>query len=40
MKNKEIADIFQRMGALLEMKDENVFRIRSYYKAAENLSNW
>ena len=39
MKNKEIADIFQRMGALLEMKDENVFRIRSYYKAAENLSN-
>jgi len=40
MKNKEIADIFQRMGALLEMKDENVFRIRSYYKAAENISNF
>ncbi len=38
-KNKEIADIFQRMGALLEMKDENVFRIRSYYKAAENISS-
>lgn len=37
MKNKEIANIFERMGKLLEMKDENVFRVRSYYKAAETL---
>lgn len=39
MKNKQIAEIFNRMGALLEMKDENVFRVRSYYKAAENIAN-
>ena len=39
MKNRVIAEIFQHMGALLEMKDENVFRIRSYYKAAENIAN-
>ena len=39
MKNKQIVEIFNRMGALLEMKDENVFRVRSYYKAAENIAN-
>lgn len=39
MKNKEIADIFRRMGTLLEIKDENVFKVRAYYKAAENLQS-
>ncbi len=39
MKNKEIAEIFNRMGTLLEMKNENVFKVRAYYKAAENISN-
>jgi len=38
MKNQEIADILNRMGALLEMKEENVFKVRAYYKAAENIA--
>ncbi len=38
-KNKDIADIFNRMGALLEMQDENVFKVRAYYKAAENIED-
>lgn len=39
MKNQEIADIFHHMGTLLEMKGENVFKIRAYYKASENIAN-
>src|SRR5262249_37181804 len=35
MKNKEIADLLNRFGLLLEMKEENFFKIRAYYKAAE-----
>lgn len=37
MKNKEVADILERMGMLLEIKGENVFKIRAHYKAAENI---
>jgi len=38
MKNKEVADILDRMGTLLEIKDENIFKIRAYHKAADNIS--
>jgi DNA polymerase (family 10) len=37
MKNHEIAELFTRFGQLLEMTDENVFKIRAYFKAAENI---
>jgi len=37
MKNHEIAELFNRFGRLLEMTDENVFKIRAYFKAAENI---
>ena len=37
MKNKEIAELFTRMGTLLELKEENIFKIKAYYKAADNL---
>ncbi len=39
MKNKEIARIFERMGTLLEIQGENVFKVRAYFKAAENLQH-
>ena len=39
MKNQEIAGIFERMAALLELQGENVFKIRAYQKAAENIHN-
>jgi len=39
VKNKEIADLFNRIGTLLEIQNDNVFKIRSYYKAAENIGN-
>ncbi|HLD29059.1 MAG TPA: hypothetical protein VJC03_01870, partial [bacterium] len=34
MKNKELAGIFRKIARLLELKGENVFRIRSYDRAA------
>ncbi len=37
MKNKEVADILERMGKLLEIKGEIVFKTRAYYKAAETI---
>jgi len=37
MINKEIANIFNEMADLLELKDENVFRIRAYRRAAQNI---
>ena len=39
MKNQEIAELFSRMGTLLEIKGENVFKIRAYHTAAENILN-
>jgi len=35
--NTEIADIFDRYAALLEMQDANVFRVRAYRDAARTL---
>ena len=37
MDNKEIADIFLSIADILEIKDENVFRIRAYRTAAQNI---
>ena len=37
MTNQEIADIFYNIARMLELKDENQFRIRSYEKAARNI---
>jgi hypothetical protein len=42
MKNSEIARVFQDMADLLELKEENIFKIRAYRRAAqviEHLSN-
>ena len=39
MRNREVADILTRMGTLLEVKGELVFKIRAYFKAAENILN-
>src|SRR5580704_10342425 len=37
MDKKEIAGIFEEMGALLELKGENPFRVRAYYNAARMI---
>lgn len=37
MKNKEIAQIFKNMARLLEVKGDNIFKIRAYYRTAENI---
>lgn len=37
MKNQEIADIFNEIADLLEIKGENPFRIRAYRRAGQNL---
>jgi len=37
MKNEEISHIFNDIADILEIKEENVFRIRAYRKAAETI---
>ncbi len=37
MKNSKIAEIFNKIADILEVKDENPFRIRAYRKAARNI---
>lgn len=37
MDNKQIADIFSRIADMLEIKDENVFKVRAYRTAALNI---
>ncbi len=39
MINNKIADIFQEIGDILEIQNENVFRIRSYHRAAQIVRN-
>ena len=39
MSNKEIANIFYTIADILEIKDENFFRIRAYRRAAQNIEN-
>ena len=37
MKNKDIAEIFNNIATLLEIKNDNIFKIKAYRKAAENI---
>src|SRR3989338_1513679 len=37
MNNQKIADIFDDIADILEFKQDNVFKIRAYQKAAQNL---
>ncbi len=37
MKNQQIAKIFTEIAELLELKEENVFRVRAYRRAAQNI---
>ncbi len=39
MKNKEIAEIFDRIADILEFKDENVFKIRAYRRASRVIGD-
>ncbi len=39
MNNQKIADIFNEIAEFLELKNENVFRIRAYRRAAQNIEN-
>ena len=39
MKNAEIAEIFYNIADILEIQNENRFRIRAYRKAAETIEN-
>ncbi len=39
MKNREIADIFERMGDLMELLGENPFRVNSYRKSARTIAD-
>ncbi len=39
MKNFEIARLFNLMADVLELREENVFRIRAYRRAAQNLES-
>jgi len=39
VKNQQIAKIFSEISELLELKGENVFRIRAYRRAAQNMDN-
>src|SRR5438093_7684940 len=40
MDNQEIAAIFRRIAELLELKDENPFKIRSYRFAADTIEDY
>jgi DNA polymerase (family 10) len=39
MRNLELAECFHEIADLLELREENVFRIRSYRRAAQQLEN-
>ena len=39
MKNQEIAEIFREIAQLLEVRGENVFRVRAYERAARNIES-
>jgi len=40
MKNSEVAKVFQDIADLLELKEENVFKIRAYQKAARAIEHY
>lgn len=37
MKNNDIAKLLTNMGSLLEIRGDNVFKIKAYFKAADNI---
>jgi DNA polymerase (family X) len=39
MTNHEVAEVFRRLADLLELRDENPFKIRSYRAAAETIED-
>ena len=39
MKNSEIARVFQDMADLLELKEDNIFKIRAYRRAAQVIEH-
>jgi len=39
VKNQEIAEIFRQIAQILEVKGENVFRVRAYERAARNIES-
>lgn len=40
MTNHEIANVFRRLADLMELGEENPFKIRSYRTAAETIEDW
>jgi DNA polymerase (family 10) len=40
MDNAKIGEVFNKIGELLEIEGENIFRVRAYYKAAQILSSY
>ena len=39
MNNSEVARVFQDIAVLLELKGENIFKIRAYQKAARSVEH-
>ncbi len=39
MKNKEIADLFNELADILELRGENIFRINAYRRAAQTIES-
>ena len=35
--NEQIAELFENMGSLLEMKGDTIFKIRAYQRAARTI---
>ena len=40
MTNQEIAGFFHRLANLMELREDDPFRIRSYRMAAETIEDW
>jgi DNA polymerase (family 10) len=36
--NEDIAELFEKLGALLEMRGDSVFKVRAYRRAAQTIS--
>src|SRR5262245_37612149 len=39
MTNREIADVFRRLAGLMELREDNPFKIRAYRMAAETIED-
>jgi DNA polymerase (family 10) len=40
MTNQEIAEVFRRLANLMELGEENPFKLRSYRTAADTIEDW